>query len=152
MDKPSDAESPAMCWNTRCNGSMATEIRNERPMNYYFYAQRKSLLGFASGIALLGAVSVSAQQYSAWSTPVNMGPSINTVHTEWHAAISADLLTIFFISDRPGGLGGTDLWVAQRPTRNADWAPAQNLGATINTSGDEFTPELSPDGHWLFFS
>lgn len=121
-------------------------------MDYYFYAQKKRVLGFASGIAVLAAVSASAQQYSAWSTPVNMGPSINTVHTEWHAAISADLLTIFFISDRPGGFGGTDLWVAQRGRSNADWEPARNLGPTINTSADEFTPELSPDGHWLFFS
>jgi Tol biopolymer transport system component len=81
-----------------------------------------------------------------------MGPSINTSNTEWHAAISADLLTIFFISDRPGGLGGTDLWVAQRSNRNADWLPAQNLGPTLNSATDEFTPALSTDGHWLYYS
>jgi len=106
----------------------------------------------AAGLAALTSVSTQAQQFSGWSTPINMGPSINTPYVEWHAAISADGLTIFFISDRPGGLGGTDLWVAQRPNRNGDWVPAQNLGPTINTSADEFTPELSPDGRWLFFS
>ncbi len=93
-----------------------------------------------------------AQQFSAWSTPVNMGPSINTTNNEWHAAISADLLTIFFVSDRPRGFGDYDLWVAQRPNRNSDWAPARNLGPNINTSSAEFTPELSPDGHALLYS
>ena len=109
-------------------------------------------LGAAYAVGLLASGSLDAQQFSAWSTPVNMGPSINTTNNEWHAAISADLLTIFFISDRPGGFGDFDLWVAQRQNRNADWGPAQNLGPTLNTSGAEFTPELSPDGHWLFFS
>jgi Tol biopolymer transport system component len=104
-----------------------------------------------AGIAL-AASSVAAQQLSAWSAPVNMGPSINTTNNERHSALSADLLTIFLASDRPGGLGGFDLWVAQRANRNADWAPGQNLGPNINTSADEYTPELSPDDHWLFFA
>ena len=100
----------------------------------------------------LACGSVAAQQFSAWSTPVNLGPSINTAYNEWHCANSADGLSIFFISDRPGGSGGFDLWVAERLRRNADWGPAQNLGPTFNTSADEYTPALSPDGHWLFFS
>ncbi len=51
----------------------------------------------------------------------------------------------------PGGFGGSDLWVAQRLDRNADWEPAQNLGPGFCTTGDEFGVELSPDAHWLFF-
>src|SRR5438445_6560463 len=103
-------------------------------------------------LSLLDDGSAVAQEFSGWSTPVNLGPSLNTAYHERHSAISADLLTIFFVSDRPGGFGEFDLWVAQRPNRNADWAPAQNLGPNINTSASEFTPELSPDGHWLFFA
>ena len=116
--------------------------------------RRAAVKKFGLGIAAIALVcgSAVAQQFSAWSAPVNMGPSINTVYNEWHAAISADGLTIFFISNRPGGFGGSDLWVAQRPHRDANWGPAQNLGARINTSADEFTPALSPDGHWLFYS
>jgi Tol biopolymer transport system component len=108
--------------------------------------------GFAMAGIALAASSVAAQQFSAWSTPVNLGPSMNTTNNERHSAISADLLTIFFVSDRPRGFGGFDLWVAQRANRNADWGPAENLGPNTNTSQDEFTPELSPDGHWLFFA
>lgn len=102
-------------------------------------------------LTLLVSVSTTAQQFSAWSAPVNMGASINTTSNELHPALSGDGLTLFFSSDRPGGLGGSDLWVAHRPNRNADWAPAQNLGPGISTAGDEFGVELSPDGHWLFF-
>jgi WD40-like Beta Propeller Repeat len=93
----------------------------------------------------------AAQQFSAWSAAVNLGPSINTSSNELHPAISADGLSLFFSSDRDGGLGGSDLWVAQRPNRNAAWAPARNLGPSVNTAGDEFGVELSPDGHCLFF-
>jgi Tol biopolymer transport system component len=95
---------------------------------------------------------VAAQQFAAWSVPFNLGPSINTGFSEFHSAISADGLSIFFSSDRPGGFGGNDLWVAQRPNRNADWGQAQNLGPNFNTAGGEYSVELSPDSHWLFFA
>jgi len=118
--------------------------------------RRGALKKFGGGalftVSLLTSASAEAQQFSAWSTPVNMGPSINTPFNKLHTAISADELTIFFVSDRPGGFGDYDLWVAQRPRRNADWVPAQNLGLNINTPTLDVTPELSPDGHWLFFA
>jgi Tol biopolymer transport system component len=113
---------------------------------------RAAALFTAAILSGLACGSAAAQSFSAWSTPVNMGPSLNTDADEWHCALSGDGLSIFFVSDRPGGFGGFDLWVAQRPHRNADWAAARNLGPNLNTSTDEFTPELSPDGHWLFFS
>jgi hypothetical protein len=102
-------------------------------------------------VTCLACGSAVAQQFSAWSAPVNLGPSINTEFSEFHSAISADARTVFFSSDRPGGFGGDDLWVAQRSHRNADWESAQNLGPKFNTASLEGCLELSPDGHWLFF-
>ncbi len=119
--------------------------------NKFIYLKHTAGIYLLTSMWLISA-SVQAQQFAAWSPPVNMGPSINTTNNEWHAAISADGLSIFFSSDRAGGFGAFDLWVAQRARPNADWGPAQNLGPTINTFAGEFTPELSPDGHWLFFS
>jgi hypothetical protein len=114
------------------------------------------LKGFGAGLAsftlTLICSSAPAQQFSAWSAPLNLGHSINTGFSEFHAAISADGLSLYFASDRPGGFGENDLWVAQRPNRNADWDPAQNLGPNFNTAHGEFGPALSPDGHWLFFA
>src|SRR5262249_13966542 len=90
-------------------------------------------------------------QFSDWSRPVNLGASINTQHSEFHMAISVDELSLFFSSDRPGGFGANDLWVAQRASRDDDWEPAQNLGPMFNTSGSEACVALSPDEHRLFF-
>src|SRR5262245_13502298 len=99
----------------------------------------------------VACVQIEAQQYSDWSTPVNLGPSFNTEFNEFHAAISADGLTIFYYSNRQDGLGFYDSWVAQRPDSSSDWNPPENLGHNINTVGSQYGPELSPDGHWLYF-
>lgn len=104
-----------------------------------------------SSITLSLCGSVAAQQFSAWSTPANLGPSINTANDEFHPAISGDGLTFFFSADRPGGFGSYDLWVSHRPDRNTDWEPAQNLGRRFNTAGGEAGTYLSPDGHSLYF-
>jgi Tol biopolymer transport system component len=103
-------------------------------------------------VACMACEPAVAQQFSAWSAPVNLGPSINTEFDEFHSAISADGLSLFYSVDLPGGFGARDLWVAERRNRNADWEPAQNLGPNFNTPSFESGPELSPDGHWLFFA
>jgi hypothetical protein len=61
-------------------------------------------------------------------------------------------LSLYFNSDRPGGHGGMDIWVAQRKSLRAPWGIPWNLGPTINTSELEAVPSLSPDGHWMFFN
>lgn len=99
----------------------------------------------------LSCFQLEAQQYTEWSKPVNMGSSINTEFSDFHNAISADGRSIFFASDRSDGLGDFDFWTAHRPNRNAAWGKAQNVGPVINTDFGEFGPELTVDGHWLFF-
>ena len=103
------------------------------------------------------APSLLPSAWSDWSAPVNLGPNINTEFLEQGSATSKDGLSLFFQSDRPGGLGGLDLYVSQRrcsDDANPDcaWGPAQNLGATLNTSSGENAPKLSPDEHWLYFA
>jgi Tol biopolymer transport system component len=109
---------------------------------------RLTVLLLATVVATL--MSLSAAQVQ-WSTPINLGPSINTQYSEFHLAISADELSLFFSSDRPGGFGRNDIWVAQRATQSADWGTATDLGASFNTSFDEEGLALSPDEHWLYF-
>jgi hypothetical protein len=84
-----------------------------------------------------------------WSDPAPV-PAINTKYDELGPAPSADGRTLYFYSDRPGGLGGYDLWVTIRDDKG--WQPPRNLGATINTAFNEYGPSLSPDGKTLFFS
>jgi hypothetical protein len=89
--------------------------------------------------------------FSDWSTPVNLGPVINSPSIEQHPAISKDGLSLYFVSDRPGSLGNTDIWVSQRTTALDPWGPPQNLGPNVNSSENENAPAFSPDGHWLYF-
>lgn len=68
-----------------------------------------------------------------------------------HPAISDDDQTLYFVSDMPGGFGGKDLWKVTRANKGDDWGTPENLGADINTPGDEVFPYLHSDGT-LYFS
>jgi hypothetical protein len=92
-----------------------------------------------------------AQAFSDWSPPVNLGPLVNSASNEQRAAISRDNLSLYFISDRPGGLGSFDIWVSHRTRVDDPWGTPQDLGPNINTTGYESAPSFSPDGHWLYF-
>jgi hypothetical protein len=96
------------------------------------------------------AVSASAQQFSDWSAPVDV-VSINSSADEQHPAISKDGLSLYFASARPGGCGGSDIWVTQRESLDSPWGQPFNLGCTINSSANDLGPNLSTDGHRLFF-
>lgn len=76
---------------------------------------------------------------------------INTEYWETHAIVSPDGSKLFFVSDRPGGYGGRDIYVC---TRNADstWSKPQNLGAKVNTAFDEDAPFVSVDNKMLYFA
>ncbi|HTF04654.1 MAG TPA: hypothetical protein VK826_11550 [Bacteroidia bacterium] len=87
----------------------------------------------------------------AYKKAVRLDETINSKNYEIAATISNDGSTIYFASDRPGGLGGMDIYVSKR-LPNGKWGPAVNLGSEINTPFDEDFPSLSPDGKVLYFS
>ena len=89
---------------------------------------------------------------SEWSEPVNLGPTINTGFNEQGPNLSKDGLTLYFGSDRPGGVGSFDLWVARRACADCPWDAPVNLGPVVNTTASETGPGLSIDGHLLFFT
>jgi serine/threonine protein kinase/Tol biopolymer transport system component len=86
-----------------------------------------------------------------WGAPVSLGPMVNSSFAELHAGISADGLTLFFTSDRPGGCGDQDLWVTTRTTRQGAWSEPVNLGPSVNSPYADGAPSLSTDGLSLFF-
>ena len=85
-----------------------------------------------------------------WSAPVNLGPVVNSAANDNNATLTADELTMYFTSNRPGGLGLADIWVTRRASRNSPWEPPVNLGPPINTPFVDGASALSPDGHLLF--
>lgn len=89
---------------------------------------------------------------SSYKKPVKLDESINASKGyEIAASITNDGNTIYFASDRAGGLGGIDLYVSKRLPNGKFGAPV-NLGNEINSDADEDFPSLSPDGKTLFFS
>ena len=103
----------------------------------------------------LGGGVASAQglgKFSQWSEPVNLGPVINSRFSQTFSSISRNGLSLYFSSNRPDGFGGPDIWVSQRAGLDAPWGVPQNLGPNINTNSADYTPNLSPDGYWMFFS
>ena len=81
---------------------------------------------------------------------MNLGPVVSSAANDQHPTISKDGLTLIFVSTRPGGMGGNDLWVAQRDSLEDSWSVPANL-SMLNTSFSDFAPELSTDGHRLYF-
>ncbi|MCE9567595.1 MAG: DUF1080 domain-containing protein [Planctomycetes bacterium] len=69
-----------------------------------------------------------------------------------HPFVSADGLSLLFVSNRPGGAGGKDIWETRRPDREAKWGRPVHLGSVVNSDLDEETPGLSADGLTLYFS
>src|SRR5438445_11308298 len=99
---------------------------------------------------------------SEWSEPVHLDAPVNSRCQDQTPTMSKDELSLYFLSDRPGGFGNlvsttgcmdnVDFWVAQGSSADAPSEAAANLGPTINTGRNEAGPALSPDGHLLFFS
>ena len=86
-----------------------------------------------------------------WDTPGNLGPNVNSSYLDSGPCTSADGLSLFFMSNRPGGSGGDDVWVTTRETIHHDWGIPVNLGQTVNSSATGF-PSISPDGLLLFMA
>jgi hypothetical protein len=89
---------------------------------------------------------------SEWSAPEHLPSPISSTARDLGARLSADELTIYFGSDRAGGSGAFDVWVSRRACRECEWQAPRNLGTNINGPGGDGGPEVSVDGHWLFFS
>lgn len=99
-----------------------------------------------------GDVYYSTLDGDEWSFPEKLGSDINTQkYQEPSACLSADGNTLYFVSDRKGGLGGRDIYRCVK-LPNGKWSLATNLGAPINTEFDEDAPFLHPDGVTLYFS
>ena len=84
-----------------------------------------------------------------WEQPEHLGPTINTPNdliSDIMPDISADGLKLYFMSNRPGGSGGFDIWLATRATTDDDWGEASNLGPEINSEHDEGFPRVLGDG------
>ena len=95
-------------------------------------------------------IAVSSRSDAAWSKPKELNISKDTLSSFAHPAVSPDGEWLYFVSDMPGGLGGMDIWRCQLLS-GSETGGVENLGAPINTAGDEMFPTFRPNGD-LYFS
>ncbi|MHB1921632.1 MAG: OmpA family protein [Chitinophagaceae bacterium] len=93
----------------------------------------------------------SVRSPSGWSPPQNIGPPINTRYWDTQPCLSSDNKDLYFVSNRPGGYGGSDIYVSHL-LPDGHWGNPENLGPNINTPGDETTPFIHADNQTLYFA
>ena len=103
-------------------------------LSLYFVSTRAGGLGNADIW-----VSRRASLGSQWGEPVNLGPGVNGPGIDASPIVSIDGHLLFFSSDRSGGQGSNDIYVARRDDKSDDlaWGPAVNLGPDVNTAAFE---------------
>ena len=104
------------------------------------------------------AAAASAMHFSPWSTAhaidgiAGNHADLNTASLDGYPIQSPDGLSLYMASNRPGGKGGLDLWVATRASTGDPWGAPENLPAPINSTADDFCPTPLHDGQLLFVS
>ncbi len=88
---------------------------------------------------------------STWTKPEKLPKGINTKYNETHASITADEDELYFVSDRPGGYGGKDIYYCVA-LPNGEWSKPKNIGPVINTKFDEDAVFIHPDGQTIYFA
>lgn len=126
--------------NPKFNESHITISADERGMIFYSDSTGSGDLYLAKVARDLSAPKLDNQLTAS-----------NTEFWETHAVMTQDQKTIYFVSDRPGGLGGRDIYKTVQDT-SGNWSEAVNLGAPVNTAFDEDAPFLSYDGKVLYFA
>lgn len=94
-------------------------------------------------------VYIHRQENGAWESEPFAHNNVNE-YSVGHVTFSSDGNTLYFVSDMPGGQGGTDIWYCERQT-DGSWGTPVNAGPTINSPGNELFPTIGPDGT-LYYS
>ena len=94
-------------------------------------------------------IVTSNRSDAAWGAPTKLEISRDTLSSFAHPAVSPDGEWLYFVSDMPGGMGGMDIWRVRLTA--AGLGGVENVGAPVNTEGDEMFPTFRPNGD-LYFS
>lgn len=98
-----------------------------------------------------GDLYLSHLEGADWSIPEAIQGDVNTGAWEGHATFSADMRVMYFASERAGGMGGRDIWMATLMP-DGRWGNVRNMGPKVNTPQNDDAPFLHPNGLILMFS
>ena len=95
-------------------------------------------------------IATSQRSDASWSKATVLDISKDTLSTYAHPCVSPDGMWLYFVSDMPGGVGGYDIWRAELSSKGI--VSVENVGAPINTPGNEMFPTFRPNGDFYFSS
>jgi hypothetical protein len=114
----------------------------------------RAATALAGVAAALTATALFAAQFGEWSAPVSAevgsDPSLNGPFNDGCPILSPDGLSLYMATNRPGGPGGLDIWVARRATTTSGWGAPEPLPGPVNTADNEYCP-TPVRGKRLFF-
>jgi WD40 repeat protein len=121
--------------------------------------QRRLAMAIALALTVVTtSVMTAAAESGDWSTAVSVesitgaSTELNTPSNDGCPIESPNGLHLYTATNRPGGYGGIDIWVASRPTRDAAFGAPVNLGPVVNSAADDFCPTPIPGGRLFFVS
>jgi len=143
---------------SRKSGGAWTRAQNiGAPINTNFHDSNLSLSRDGQTLFLYYSVNngdifySKLQRNGTWSAPIPIPGLVNSRFAETSISLSSDESTIYFASDRTGGYGGLDLYMATKDN-NGSWTNIKNLGPKINTEFDEDGAFIDFEGKTLYFS
>ncbi len=140
----------------RSDGKWSPPSNISKNINFEFHDAAAALSGDGKQLFIYyeegnGDIYVSNYENGEWTVPESLGDNINSYYWEPSLSISSDGQTIFFSSDRPGGYGQLDIYTSQKQ-EDGTWGTPVNMGPDINTSNNDDSPFIHPDGKTLYFS
>jgi hypothetical protein len=118
--------------------------------------KRVLVLSLVAGV-VAGAALAASGDYGSWSQAFRVesipgtDPGFNGASLDGCPFVSRDGKTFYMASNRPGGLGGIDIWVSKRASVDDPWGAPANVGAPVNSEANDFCPTISRDGHLFYF-
>nr|WP_224998189.1 OmpA family protein [Cesiribacter sp. SM1] len=144
-------------YSEKVNGEWTAAKNIKEPINDMYHNSNLSLSADGNTLYLYrydngGDIFFSTKEKDGtWAYPQPVSEFINSSFAEKSISVSKDGNTMFFSSNRPGGLGGLDIYMSKKD-KNGKWSRSENLGATINTEFDDESPFIHYDGKTLYFS
>jgi hypothetical protein len=119
---------------------------------------RFTIIASAAVALAIAGTAAAAPGFSDWSTAVKIdeiagnSSELNTTSLDGCPILSPDGRSVFMASNRPGGHGGLDIWVARRASTDDPFGAPENLPAPINSASDDFCPTPVRGGRLFFVS
>jgi outer membrane protein OmpA-like peptidoglycan-associated protein/tetratricopeptide (TPR) repeat protein len=147
------AESKPLYGINTASNEGAPSISADGELLFFVACQDNPDGSYAAGRKGLGSCDIFYSQRvgDQWSIPYNIGQNINSKFWDSQPSFSSDGKTLYFVSSRLGGMGDADIYYSFLK-EDGSWAPAKNIGATINTKGKEESVFIHPDNQTLYFS